>query len=137
MTRRLPILLVALLGLSAAACAPIAGERSLGWRAATAPALQATAARGPDESLRAFLDRARPGESAAVSAPGEAAALVVTLDRDYHAASGKTCRRLSIARGDGAAEPRAACRDGTGLWQLLPQLENRALPSVAGPARVP
>jgi hypothetical protein len=135
MTRRWLILLVALLGLSAAACAPIAGDRGLGWPASRAGALPATALRGTDESLRAFLDRASPGESAVVSEPGEATRLVVTVERDYHAASGKSCRRLRVARGDGAAAPRAACRDELGLWRLLPQLENRALPSVAGAVR--
>lgn len=137
MTRRWLIPLVALLGLSAAACAPSAGERGLGWPASGAGALPATAPRGAGETLRAFLERASPGESATLGEPGEAAPLVVTVERDYHAASGKTCRRLRMAQGGGVATPRAACRDGIGLWRLLPQLENRALPSVAAAGGVP
>lgn len=78
-----------------------------------------------------FLAQAAPGASAVLTPAGEGAPVVVVIEREYHAASGRLCRRLSLERGARGTEERTACRDGVGIWRMLPQLTNRDLSSVA------
>jgi hypothetical protein len=96
------------------AAGPLAGE-----------ARPAVAARAADEGLAAFLARATPGETATIAGAG--GGLLVTVAQDYHAASGKACRRLQVGEDGASPREREACRDELGVWRLLPLLHNREL----------
>lgn len=107
-----------------AGCAPTASEVS--------PGAIAGAPVGKGDELAGFLAGAGPGASAALDLSGEPAPVVVSVEREYHAASGRVCRRLALLAPGGQPEARIACRDALGAWRLLPNLENQALRAVAG-----
>ena len=84
------------------------------------------AARSAEEApLHEFIARAAPGDHAELAAAGEGAALQVTLEQEYHAASGRLCRQLRLGADGAEPELRHACRDDQGEWRLLPPLLNR------------
>lgn len=127
MSRRTTRLLLAL-GLLALGpgCAPLPGATGDPLVAGTRPG-------GAEaDALAAFLADAAPGESAALSLPDEPAPVVVSIEREYQAASGRTCRHLLIHGSAATPEPRIACRDALGVWRLLPRLINRRLLSAGG-----
>jgi len=94
----------------------------------------AVAVDGVTDGLAGFLARAVPGESAAVER-ADGRPVTVTVVKDYHAASGRACRRLLLGDGGEAPSARVACRDDDGTWRLLPRLKNRDLPRLAPAAR--
>lgn len=102
---------------------PVDPSRADGARAAAAR-------HGGADGVTDFTARAAPGEAAVVTSADGTSRLQVRVENEYHAASGRTCRRLTLADEGGRPNPRVACRDQLGAWRLLPLLRNRDLPAV-------
>ena len=119
---------IALLGLLCALSAGCASERAppSGRLGDAHPAVVPAAA---DRWLRSMAE-ASPGETFTIPARVDSGQVNVIVEREYHAASGRLCRRLRI---DGA--DRVACREPLGSWQLLPPLTNQALPILSTASR--
>ena len=123
-TRRPKIVLMGLLAALGAGC-----SADRGYQSAVVPAsrpVSAVPAAAPADRFTRGLEEAGPGEAFVVSEGPGGRALNVVVVRDYHAASGRLCRRLRVEGAD-----RVACRDAVGVWRLLPPLTNRALPALA------
>lgn len=121
---RLEIALMGLLFALSAGCTPGSAPRST----VTPGAMTTRPAAAPADRLTRSLEEAAPGEAFVVADGPGGKPLHVLVEREYHAASGRLCRRLRVDQAE-----RVACRDPVGLWRLLPPLANRALPAlVAG-----
>jgi len=118
---------VLLLALVAQGCTTMSGPGK------DAPSADA-AARAGDTAARVadFLADASVGQSARLASAKAGGDIRLTVQDEYHAASGRLCRELVMTNGVGPPEPRVACRDEEGAWHLLPRLRNRELPSVSG-----
>lgn len=98
-----------------------------GWGGVARPAV---AGPGGADGLMGFLALAEPGDATIVTSHEAGGTVRVSVEKDYQAASGRSCRRLLVVAGDGRPTPRVACRDGVGVWRLLPLLRNRELPAM-------
>lgn len=105
--------------------APVPGRS---WGDTARPA--AAAHGGAEAPIDEFLARAGAGDATLVTSADGRGTLLISVENDYHAASGRTCRRLVVTAGDERPTPRVACRDRLGVWRLLPLLRNRGLPGV-------
>lgn len=79
------------------------------------PGGRVDAADDAERQLLAEAERLPAGKKTTV------AGMTVIADEPYHAASGNTCRWLSISAGDGPGARRLACSDGAG-WFFAPDV---------------
>lgn len=118
-----PVFLI-LLAVVAQGCTSASRPSAGGADAAAPPGT--TAARVED-----FIARAAVGETTRLTSAKPGGAVDVTVRDEYHAASGRVCRQLTMTNGVGSSKPRVACRAAKGSWRLLPRLRNHELPSVS------
>jgi len=109
----------------AAASAPIVAQGVSAPQPPLPPVLVAvspTALPGKDlaEQLASFAAKAQPGAVAQVNEPGQATPILLRLDREYFAASGRACREIS-GRTSAADVTYVVCQQETG-WALVPAL---------------
>lgn len=92
-------------------------------------AVAPTALPGKDlaEQLSNFAAKAQPGATAQVNDPGQPSPMLLRLDREYFAASGRACREIS-GRTSTADVTYVVCQQESG-WSLIPALmRSRPLP---------
>ena len=89
------------------------------------PAAVASALAPPADPLLAFAGSAAPGASGTVATTD--GLRLVRLVRSYHAASGRECREVALARPAGVEERRLACAIPDGWEWAAPLLASDAV----------
>lgn len=104
----------------------LSGCDTLSGRGGDTAAAPAALPQRPMEPLALFASQAREGERSVLSPAPGAAPVPVQVVRSYHAASGRSCRELSVGSGS-ASRPAIYCEEPTGWVAARPLLRGGAV----------